>query len=132
MNSTPTAPVRTCRICGCTDADCSACIRKQGGVPCHWVAADLCSACAPESAWLLRVKRGNTNVATCRVGLHTFRASSTSDERLAAQRLAERIARELGADGAVLERYTILSIHAARGSIRVRFVVPAPAEGGGK
>lgn len=32
--------VRSCRICGCTELH--AC---PGG--CHWVAADLCSACAP-------------------------------------------------------------------------------------
>lgn len=37
---------RRCRICGCTDMDCSQCIRRTGE-PCWWVAADLCSACAP-------------------------------------------------------------------------------------
>lgn len=36
---------RACRVCGCTDADCSQCVEKTG-VPCHWVQADLCSACA--------------------------------------------------------------------------------------
>jgi hypothetical protein len=37
---------RACRICGCTDDDCSGCIASTG-VPCHWVPgeADLCSAC---------------------------------------------------------------------------------------
>jgi hypothetical protein len=35
---------RTCRKCGCTDAN--ACILQDGGT-CHWVAPDLCSACAP-------------------------------------------------------------------------------------
>ena len=34
-----------CRVCGCTDDDCSDCIRRTGG-PCHWVEADRCSACA--------------------------------------------------------------------------------------
>ena len=34
--------VRRCRGCGCTDA--RAC--DDGGVACHWVEADLCSACA--------------------------------------------------------------------------------------
>src|SRR5579885_3188867 len=34
-----------CRICGCTDDDCSQCIRITGH-PCHWVEEDLCSACA--------------------------------------------------------------------------------------
>ena len=33
-----------CRVCGCTDADCRKCIEKTGE-PCHWVEADLCSAC---------------------------------------------------------------------------------------
>lgn len=35
-----------CRVCGCTDDDCSRCIEKTG-VPCYWIAPDLCSACAP-------------------------------------------------------------------------------------
>lgn len=34
-------PVRTCRVCGCTDDN--ACL--TGGRPCSWVAPDLCSAC---------------------------------------------------------------------------------------
>jgi hypothetical protein len=36
---------RKCRVCGCTDDDCSQCIEKTGK-PCHWVEPDLCSACA--------------------------------------------------------------------------------------
>ncbi|MDR2964193.1 MAG: ParB/RepB/Spo0J family partition protein [Treponema sp.] len=36
--------VRKCRICGCTEDDCSQCIEKTGG-PCEWVEKDLCSAC---------------------------------------------------------------------------------------
>lgn len=35
---------RTCRLCGCTDDDCSGCIERTGH-PCHWVETDLCSAC---------------------------------------------------------------------------------------
>lgn len=35
---------RTCRVCKCTDRNCSQCIEKTGE-PCFWVAADLCSAC---------------------------------------------------------------------------------------
>lgn len=38
------AKERTCRACGCTDNDCSGCIRRTGH-PCHWVAINLCSAC---------------------------------------------------------------------------------------
>lgn len=36
--------VRTCRKCGCTDRNCRQCIERTGE-PCHWVEADLCSAC---------------------------------------------------------------------------------------
>jgi hypothetical protein len=38
-------PVRQCRVCGCTDEDCSGCIERTGE-PCGWAAADLCTACA--------------------------------------------------------------------------------------
>jgi len=34
-----------CRVCGCTDNDCSQCIKAQG-YPCRWVEKDLCSRCA--------------------------------------------------------------------------------------
>ncbi|TJY57183.1 hypothetical protein E4T66_17380 [Sinimarinibacterium sp. CAU 1509] len=37
--------VRRCRVCGCTDDDCSHCIERTGEA-CYWVADDLCSACA--------------------------------------------------------------------------------------
>ncbi len=33
-----------CRVCGCTDLNCSQCIEKTGK-PCYWVEEDLCSAC---------------------------------------------------------------------------------------
>lgn len=36
--------VPTCRVCGCTDDDCSGCVERTGE-PCHWVEPDLCSAC---------------------------------------------------------------------------------------
>lgn len=39
---TPALPA--CRVCGCTDADCSGCIARTGA-PCSWVERDLCSAC---------------------------------------------------------------------------------------
>jgi hypothetical protein len=35
---------RRCRVCGCTDDNCIQCIEKTGK-PCHWIEADLCSAC---------------------------------------------------------------------------------------
>lgn len=43
------AMVRTCRACGCTDADCRQCIARTG-FPCRWVAVDLCSACVERQA----------------------------------------------------------------------------------
>lgn len=40
---------RECRLCHCTEADCSQCIERTGQ-PCHWVGPDLCSACAEQAA----------------------------------------------------------------------------------
>lgn len=36
---------RQCRVCGCSDYDCSQCIEKTNQA-CYWVEEDLCSACA--------------------------------------------------------------------------------------
>lgn len=36
---------KVCKVCGCTDYHCGACIENTG-VPCWWVQEDLCSACA--------------------------------------------------------------------------------------
>lgn len=41
--------IRSCRMCGCTDDDCSGCVERTGW-PCSWVGEDLCSACADELA----------------------------------------------------------------------------------
>lgn len=38
---------RECRICGCTDDDCSDCVERTGQA-CSWSEPDLCSACAIE------------------------------------------------------------------------------------
>ena len=35
---------RSCRVCSCTDDDCSGCIERTGE-PCEWIEPDLCSAC---------------------------------------------------------------------------------------
>ena len=35
---------RSCRVCSCTDDDCSGCIERTGE-PCSWIETDLCSAC---------------------------------------------------------------------------------------
>jgi hypothetical protein len=47
---TPPAPAtsRVCRVCKCTDDDCSQCVAKTGA-PCFWYEPDLCSACAPKA-----------------------------------------------------------------------------------
>jgi hypothetical protein len=37
-------PCRMCRVCGCTDEDCSGCIARTG-FACSWAEDDLCSAC---------------------------------------------------------------------------------------
>lgn len=50
--------VRTCRGCGCTDDDCSQCIKKTGQ-PCHWVEEDLCSACLGKEEKLINMKGGD-------------------------------------------------------------------------
>lgn len=36
-----------CRVCGCTDDNCTGCIEATGEA-CHWVEDDLCSRCANE------------------------------------------------------------------------------------
>lgn len=46
--------IRTCRVCNCTELDCSGCWQRTGH-PCHWVAEDLCSACVPASQAPLRI-----------------------------------------------------------------------------
>lgn len=42
---------RRCRVCGCTDTDCTQCIERTG-YPCAWVEPaaiinNLCTACVP-------------------------------------------------------------------------------------
>ena len=46
---------RTCRVCGCTEHD--ACV-DLFGEPCHWVEADLCSACVWEAEPYRGIFRG--------------------------------------------------------------------------
>ncbi len=49
-------PGPVCRVCGCTDDDCSGCVERTDA-PCHWVETDLCSACAqelPPALWIAR------------------------------------------------------------------------------
>ncbi len=38
------AGIKKCKICGCTDDDCTQCVKAQGKV-CTWVTNELCSRC---------------------------------------------------------------------------------------
>lgn len=106
--------VRRCRICGCTDEDCSGCIGRTG-VRCHWVAADLCSACvSPGFSTAVRIKRGRDNIASARVGSKTYRCSATCGGQEASARLAEKVALAVGAESAKICGYKCLSVVAAR------------------
>jgi len=46
------AGAQRCRVCGCTDEDCSDCVEATG-TPCHWIPelanddGPICSRCAP-------------------------------------------------------------------------------------
>lgn len=44
----PRKSLRRCRVCGCTDRDCTGCVVATGA-PCSWVERDLCSACDPDA-----------------------------------------------------------------------------------
>ncbi len=53
---------QACRVCGCSQDDCSGCIEKNGE-PCHWIEEDLCSGCsltAKDFALYLGCKYYNT------------------------------------------------------------------------
>jgi hypothetical protein len=39
-------PSGQCRVCGCTDDDCTGCVERTGQA-CTWVESNLCSACIP-------------------------------------------------------------------------------------
>lgn len=111
---------RSCRVCLCTDDDCSGCIARTGK-PCHWVAVNLCSACAENFNTLIRIKRGSDNVASVRVGGHTYRASCTSGERLACERVAAKAAAAVGASSWRVERLHQFSIKAGRAALYLEF-----------
>lgn len=112
--------IRRCRVCGCTDEDCSGCMQRTGK-PCHWVGEDLCSACAENYNTLIRVKRGNTHVASVRVGGRTYRGSATSDEVTACERAAVKAAAAVRAKAWRVERYHTISIMAGRAALFLEF-----------
>ncbi|HRH68856.1 MAG TPA: hypothetical protein PLB89_05045 [Flavobacteriales bacterium] len=41
------APPQVCRVCGCTEDNCSGCVERTGRA-CWWVEEDLCSACVKQ------------------------------------------------------------------------------------
>lgn len=112
---------RSCRACGCTDLNCSACIARTG-TACHWVEADLCSACAEFGATVpIRIKLGNTNIAQAKAGGKMFRASSTSCGLNACLAVAEKAAMALRADSGRVEHYKELTGFAGRAVLVVTF-----------
>jgi hypothetical protein len=61
---------RKCRVCGCTDNDCSQCIKKTG-FPCYWIEDDLCSACGKtikaiscKQPWVNMIRHGLKPIET--------------------------------------------------------------------
>lgn len=66
-----------CRVCGCTDLDCSWCAERTGE-PCFWVEPDHCSACAgrtrddtgDDGAWDIEDEYCETCYGTGTVGCH--------------------------------------------------------------
>jgi hypothetical protein len=63
----PAPPVGVCRVCGCTDDDCSACVVLTGS-PCYWITPDLCSACADGETE--RLARAALDILALRYGRH--------------------------------------------------------------
>jgi hypothetical protein len=114
------AGIRRCRVCDCTDDDCSGCIQRTGK-PCHWVSEDLCSACTEGFNTLIRVKRGNDNVASVRVGGRTYRASCTTSEMGACESAARKAATAVHATAWRVQRYQTLSVLAGRAALFLEF-----------
>lgn len=69
----------------------------------------------------VNIKRGNTNIASCRIGERTWRASSTCSEIAAALRLAEKAGLELHADSAAIDGLRVVSMFAAIATLRLTF-----------
>jgi hypothetical protein len=86
-----------------------------------WVEADLCSACKAGWNGLIRVKRGNNNIASITVGGRTLRASCTASELRACNSVAEKALLATGAKGFRVERYQSLSMIAGRAALYLEF-----------
>ncbi len=69
-------PVRACRVCGCTDADCRGCTERLGE-PCQWVDGTngtVCTACEPllKTPVTIIARRGADEAAFHRLGVRTI------------------------------------------------------------
>ncbi len=52
----------SCRVCGCTNLDCSQCIESTG-TACHWIESDLCSRCDDEIKMFVSTVGGSREAA---------------------------------------------------------------------
>lgn len=76
-----------CRVCGCTDDDCSRCIDKTGQ-PCHWVSENLCSACSDQEKRFPIQRAGTVPWKEAERAYKTY--SSLYGKSQSLERLAER------------------------------------------
>lgn len=79
-------PMRTCRVCGCTDEDSSVCIAKTG-YACSWVDKDLCSTCSTPEQVVAAKAAALTSMAA---ELGISEAEVMALQKQAAERLAEQ------------------------------------------
>lgn len=116
----PLPLARRCRVCDCTDNDCSRCIARTGK-PCSWVEPDLCSACQGGWNGLIRVRRGNPNVASVRIGRRTIHASTTGNEEWAVRSIAEKALLAARAVSFRVVRYQRLSAKTSQAALFLEF-----------
>lgn len=91
--------IRTCRACGCTETDCRHCILRTGE-PCHWVAEDLCSACA--DGLMVQVLGRRPGHASARIGKREWVVDTKTSLRDAMLQLAGKVAADIQADSVML------------------------------
>ncbi len=115
--------VQRCRICGCTDADCSQCVERTG-TPCHWVASDLCSACEIPLAFDLSSEDA---IQAYRLGrLHgdvISRAETESQEWLALQIEITLTIRDAGSNRSIVDQLRKLERQACDRNIESRKIL---------
>lgn len=83
-----------CRVCGCTDEDCSQCIQATG-MPCAWVEEDLCSRCDAASRLVTAPRCVPFDVSATELAWHReyWEARRARAEALLAERDLERAER---------------------------------------